>query len=70
MGSYLMIDAPCIVVVVRDADQLVSRIAPASSRPNGGYDLLRHRSQAESWKAMRSQTWPTPASLQCRSSSA
>jgi nucleotide-binding universal stress UspA family protein len=52
----LVTHAPCIVVVVPDADQLQRRDAAASSRRAGGHDALAQSSQAEDWTAMRSQT--------------
>jgi universal stress protein family protein len=56
VSHQLVTHAPCIVVVVPDADQLLSRVVAASSRPNSGDDSLPQSSQADSWKAMRSQT--------------
>jgi hypothetical protein len=59
VSHFLVTHAPCIVVVVPDADQLRSRAVAASSRRNGGNrgsDESPQSSQAESWSAMRSAT--------------
>jgi nucleotide-binding universal stress UspA family protein len=56
VSHFLVTHAPCVVVVVPDAEQLRQRRAAAVAQRNSEYDESVTPSQADRWTAMRSKT--------------
>jgi hypothetical protein len=56
VSQLLVTQAPCVVIVVPDAEQLWQRRATATRQGGNPYDRSELPTQADSWTAMRSET--------------